>query len=363
VPLLTYAMSDSSDRAYWWLDAKAKGLSKWIDSNLGRIVIIAAFTWLAVWGFMLEEQDNLDTLRRLVRSLGPSLAGIVIAAVTIEALAERRQEQERKAQLIRQLGSKYRDVTEMALIELNHKGWLEDGALIRANLKRADLSGAHLTKANLRGADLQEVDLSGSDLEEANLSRANLVGVNLSGANLQRADLREAGLVWANLSRARLGSANLSGAYLQVADLSEANLVDADLSGADLQAADLSKAHLGNTNLSRANLRGSKLGESVLWCTNLSGVTDWSIEQLDQAKTLEGAIMPDGIQLGFKLPEGVVRIGQMVTVAGPNFKQWKAQYLAKYGGVENGIRAANEADKEPDEMANEQAKGSPPEPS
>lgn len=341
-------MSDSSDRAYWWLDAKAKGLSKWIESNPGRIVIITVFTWLAVWGFLLEEQDNLDTLRRLVRSLGPSLAGIVIAAVTIEALAERRQEQERKAQLIRQMGSKYRDVTEMALIELRHKGWLEGDALTQANLKRANLTGVHLIKANLWGVNLQESDLSAGDLEEANLSRANLVGANLTGANLQRVDLREAGLVWANLNRARLGEANLSRAYLQVADLSEANLVDADLSQADLQAADLSKAHLGNANLSGANLRGAKLGESVLWWTNLSGIKDWSIQQLDQAKTLEGAIMPDGIQLEFKLPEGVVKIGKIVEVAGPNLTQWKAQYLAKYGGSESDTRGANQADRELD---------------
>ena len=57
----------------------------------------------------------------------------VIAAVTIDALAERRQRQSRKAQLIRQLGSKYRDVTEMALLELKHEGWLYDGSLRGVN--------------------------------------------------------------------------------------------------------------------------------------------------------------------------------------------------------------------------------------
>jgi Pentapeptide repeats (8 copies) len=78
-----------------------------------------------------------------------------------------------------------------------------------------------------------------------------------------------------------------------VIDLSGADLSGADLSGADLSwfrqesgedyCADLSGADLSDTDISGADLSGA----------NLKGakVTD---EQLAQAKSLEGAIMPDG---------------------------------------------------------------------
>ena len=72
-------------------------------------------------------------------------------------------------------------------------------------------------------------NLSGADLRGANLRGANLSGADLRGANLRGADLREADLRGAYLSDADLSDADLRGAYLSDADLS-----DADLRGADL---------------------------------------------------------------------------------------------------------------------------------
>ena len=243
-------MSDKSERAYWWIYSRANRLGKWIDSNRGRILIIAMFTWLAIWGFLLEGQDNLSTWQRLIRSLGPSMAGIVIAAVTIEALAERRLEQERKAQLIRQMGSRYRDVTEMAMIELRHKGWLGDGSLSGANLTGADLTGADLTEADLSRADLTGANLTGADLGGADLSGVVSLGSNLSGAQLGRAKLNGAILASSNLSGAQLGGADLSGAGLGGANLSGARLIMANLSKACLVRANLSGARLIMADLS-----------------------------------------------------------------------------------------------------------------
>ena len=50
--------------------------------------------------------------------------------------------------------------------------------------KKADLSGADLSRANLSGAYLSRAYLSGADLSGAYLSRADLSGADLSGANL-----------------------------------------------------------------------------------------------------------------------------------------------------------------------------------
>jgi hypothetical protein len=68
--------------------------------------------------------------------------------------------------------------------------------------ERADLGGADLRCANLRGADL-----GGADLRCANLRGADLWGADLRGAYLRGADLRGADL-W---------GADLGGAYIDFA--------------------------------------------------------------------------------------------------------------------------------------------------
>lgn len=278
--------NDKSGLAYYWLEA-----------NMGRVLLVVAFAWLGVWGLLLEGRDDLDLGRRLVRGMGPELAGIVIAAVTIDALAERRLQHERKAQLIRQLGSKYRDVTEMSVIELRHKKWLEDGSLIGANLIDANLSEA--------------------DLHNTNLRKASLFGANLSRADLSAVDLRIASLFGANLS--------------------EANLLGANLSGADLLEANLSGANMVRTNLSKADLSQANLSRAYMLQADLSGACGWTIKQLDGALILVGAVMPNGVQLGWE--ETVLQ----KRIEGPTFQEWKVQYLAQHGGDETTPRDTGES--------------------
>src|SRR6266702_7643458 len=107
------------------------------------------------------------------------------------------------------------------------------------------------------------VILKDADLKQINLCQANLTEANLSGANLAGANLTEADLSGANLAGAILVEADLSEAILWGANLWHANLRRAILVGADLLKADLSGANLSQTNLS-------------------------------EAKSLKGAIMPDG---------------------------------------------------------------------
>jgi uncharacterized protein YjbI with pentapeptide repeats len=69
----------------------------------------------------------------------------------------------------------------------------------------------------------------------------------------------------------------------------------ADLQGAVLLGTNLENANLTLANLSRANLSGANLTRAILERANLKGVTGITIEQLEsQAKSLQGAIMPDG---------------------------------------------------------------------
>ena len=98
------------------------------------------------------------------------------------------------------------------------------------NLRGADLRGAYLQDADLRGAELRGADLQGANLQDADLRGADLRSAELRGADLQGADLQDAYLRGANLQ-----DADLRGADLQGANLWGANLQDADLRSAELR--------------------------------------------------------------------------------------------------------------------------------
>ena len=278
---------------------------------MGRVLLVVAFAGLGLWGFLLEGKEGLDRGRAFIRYLGAEMAGIGIATVAIDALNEKRQRDNRKAQLIAQLGSQSRVVTEMALLELKHEEWLYDGTLRGGNLR-----GAALSRADLSGADLTNAVLA-----DADLSNATLVGVDLTGADLSNATLSEAVMERAVLPRAKLREATAT----------EADLTEADLTEADLGGADLSRAILLQTTLRWADLTRAKLSQAELLLTDLSNIKSWSVEQLKQAETVEGSIMPDEVRLRQEGSRTWAR-------QDPTFEEWQARYLAQHGGTEADLR-------------------------
>lgn len=270
------------DKAYYWIDIRTERISEWLDKhfsrpldlNIGRILIVAGALLVATYGFLEPEGSPLN-------SISPELIGIVLTAVVVDYVNQRRQAAERKHVLIAQLASSQRDVTEGALIELRQRGWLSDGSLKGVDLSAADLSGARLHFADLGGSVLREVSLGGAILLGTNLSKARLWGVNAEGAAL-----------WGT-----------------------------NLEGSDLWAANLSNASLHDANLSEASLRRA----------NLSGVGQWTIEALGKSANLAGTVMPDGVRLR----------DEESSFEGPTFTEWKELYLAENGGEEADIRDDN----------------------
>jgi uncharacterized protein YjbI with pentapeptide repeats len=97
----------------------------------------------------------------------------------------------------------------------------------------------------------------------------------------------------ANLAGALLHNLNLTGVYLPYADLSGADLSESILNRATLDHTDLSNADLNGTlmhrtDLTLANLKGAELTGAGL---NGAEVTE---KQLEEAKSLQGATMPNG---------------------------------------------------------------------
>jgi uncharacterized protein YjbI with pentapeptide repeats len=153
-----------------------------------------------------------------------------------------------------------------------------------------DLSGTDLTFVNLSKINLNEANLMNADLMNANLSGAILVNVNLKEASLIQANLSGAILIGAILTRADLSGANLTGAYFNFADLSDDDLSEVFLPYATERGLSLSTAIFSRLRSDRAILSGTFLRKA-----NLKGAIGVTLEELEeQAKSLQGATMPDG---------------------------------------------------------------------
>jgi uncharacterized protein YjbI with pentapeptide repeats len=174
-----------------------------------------------------------------------------------------------------------RTLATLRMLDKDRKGlllrFLHEAGLIRRGNPTFPLTGADLTKANLRLAVLTEIELvrvnlSGSDLNGAILNGANLAWTELEGSDLSMAELSRADLSWTVLRKANLPGADLSGAKVRLADLAGANLLGANLTGADLSGANLSKADLRGADLSGAVLGMADPTEAELAFCRVLGI-------------------------------------------------------------------------------------------
>ena len=90
----------------------------------------------------------------------------------------------------------------------------------------------------------------------------------------------------------RLRGADLSFLAMRRVDLSEADLSDVNLMHSDLSNADLRACNLTGADFSSARLHDTDLRNTILTDATISA------KQLRQAKSLEGAILPDGTLFG-----------------------------------------------------------------
>jgi len=218
---------------------------------------------------------------------------------------------------------------------------LEQGDLRDAKLNNAELTEANLRSAELENADLRYAYLKDTVLFTAKLRKANLRHANLSGADLGAAELEEADLSHADLrpTHLRVGETlkdteqvrwerSISGvdieyersqhhflqAELSFAKLAQANLSHADLRYANLYESDLTDQHLSGANLQGATTRVRAVVANILdkepadedervIREDLKLLPSGSprpmrslvpIEKLQQARSLEGATMPNG---------------------------------------------------------------------
>lgn len=262
---------------------RGKTLWDWMELLVVPIVLATGAWWLNK-----SERENEHEIAEKNREEDGRIADERRHQSTLEAYFDRMvelllehdlmdNESERK---VLSTIARTRTLAVLRSLDANRKGhvvqFLYESGLISTervvvNLSEADLSGANLFWANLRGAHLSKVNLSEADLSGlVDLRDAHLIRTNLQRTDLIGADLRGAKLIGADLRRAKLSGAHLNNIDLSMADLCGASLIGADLSGADLSNVDLNGVYLFGAT-----------------------VTD---EQLAQAKSLEGAMMPDGTE-------------------------------------------------------------------
>ncbi|MET7868761.1 pentapeptide repeat-containing protein [Streptomyces cyaneofuscatus] len=222
---------------------------------IGGIVMATGLAGMVIghaWGKGLRWGELISDV---ASSVGAELVAVSVTVLLIDRLADRREMVRLRQQLVREASSTDHGLALRAVLELDARGFLADGALV----------GARIGAANLHGIVLEGQDLHGSDLAGANLHRANLSRSNLGGCNLNGCDLSEAVIEMADLR-----GAHLQDARIDHADMAHALLRDTDLSGAGLAHSDLTEADLRG-----ARLRGADLTGSVLDGIRLDSSTTW----------------------------------------------------------------------------------------
>ena len=149
----------------------------------------------------------------------------------------------------------------------------KSGDEVRSLARARTLAALQNLNPTRRGILLRFIYESGLILEPQPGDKVQNPIIDLAQADLQGIDLSYTDLRDANLQYTDLRDANL-----QHTDLTDASLFLANLRGVDLSGAILDQADLGGAYLDGANLSGTQM-------TN---------EQLDAAKSLQGATMPDG---------------------------------------------------------------------
>ncbi|WP_053744706.1 pentapeptide repeat-containing protein [Streptomyces sp. NRRL WC-3618] len=199
-------------------------------------------------------------------SVGAELIAVAVTVLMIDRLAERRESARLRQQLVREASSTDHGLALRAVLELDVRGWLAEGALVEARLRDANLHDIVL-----EGQDLHGADLVGANLRKANLSRANLTDCDFNNADLSEAVIEMADFTGARLQDAQLNHADMAQAVLRSADLAGANLAHSDLTEADLRGAVLRGADLTGCLLDNIRMDSSTTwDETTRWPAGFS---------------------------------------------------------------------------------------------
>jgi hypothetical protein len=216
-------ISDSDNNERWREIRQTHKKYKFFYQILGGAILVIMGIWVGAILFSNDESYKVNLYTEFI--------GIGVAVFIIDLLAKRREKNDLKRRLIRQMASHDNGFALQAVWELIAEKWVIDGSLEEQYFTGANLENAVLLHARLRSCKLTGANLNQSLLHYADLENADLTGASLIGAQLLNANLRKAHLIFADLREADLSGADMRGAYLVNAKLDNIRLVENFVSG------------------------------------------------------------------------------------------------------------------------------------
>ncbi len=163
-----------------------------------------------------------------------------------------------------------------------------NGILKNADNKRWVVRKPVLEKLNLSNLDLSNIYLRGVRISETSFEGANLSNADFSGATLVVVRFDRAQAQGAKFIGVTIENSCMEGIDLTKADLSSAAVNNSDINSAILVEATLHEAKLLNTRVADADFRDSDLSSA-----DLSDAREIKRGQLDRAKNVDSAQLPD----------------------------------------------------------------------
>ncbi|MEM6284116.1 MAG: pentapeptide repeat-containing protein, partial [Chloroflexota bacterium] len=112
-------------------------------------------------------------------NISAEFGSVAITVLIIDSLNQRRQREEEKQRLLRQMGSKENGLALQAVEDLRALGALKDGTLRGANFEEANLEDVRLGRVDMRQARMDFSNLKKAHLFFANMEKADMSGVDL----------------------------------------------------------------------------------------------------------------------------------------------------------------------------------------
>ncbi len=123
-------------------------LSKYNLVRLVGVVLLVLALLVGGIGFFTQHPraEPSDFIADFYANLSSEFAGIALTILIIDYLNERRDDQRRRAQLIREMGSSNNAIALRAVAELRAEKWLFDGSLRLGSFIEADLANGSLNE-------------------------------------------------------------------------------------------------------------------------------------------------------------------------------------------------------------------------
>jgi uncharacterized protein YjbI with pentapeptide repeats len=287
----------------WW----AIRHSKWLDSRA------QASTTNGWRGAQVTDTDAAWGAE-FWHGMSTEFAGAIVTTILLGLIVSGVQwfigQQERVAELERNLASSDNGIALGALNELRENGRLESGRLTGISLRASTLRNADLNSASLPQVDLRFADLRGANLYRANLQSADLRYTLMSAVNtrdLFDLDVARREGVQALLAAPMDSPLALTLSLPEIALMqSVAYSTQADLRGADLRFADVTGADLSFSDMRGAILLEADFSGTNLFMADLTGaaVTDGLFDVLFNADAVNLAGRPPTFDRDTLLPDG-----------------------------------------------------------